>query len=320
MFILAVEEMNFTKAARRAHVTQQCLSLHIKRLEDHYQTRLFERRPRLHLTLAGQSLYDSLCQLEIIETSIDEQISDIKEEKSGEIIFGINATRARILMPDVITQYQKMFPMVTVSLILDDMYNLVPMIINGNLDMFLGIDCVSDPNFQMTPLAYDEVFLIAKANVLKKYAHQEQILRETLETSTIDLKNFKDMPIAGNNAGSSLTNLINHYLDSKNIPRNIVFSVSDYELQIKMCAQNDVISFCPQSVLEMVFRENNKNTPENELKIFRLHDMESRLRLDLVMHREMYLSRFKREFIKLFKKSILSNIESIEQILSVQKK
>ena len=57
MFILAVEEMNFTKAAHRSHVTQQCLSCHIKKLEDHYHTRLFERRPKLRLTTAGKSLY-----------------------------------------------------------------------------------------------------------------------------------------------------------------------------------------------------------------------------------------------------------------------
>ena len=33
MFLYAVEEMNFTRAAERAFVTQQCLSDHIRRLE-----------------------------------------------------------------------------------------------------------------------------------------------------------------------------------------------------------------------------------------------------------------------------------------------
>lgn len=315
MFILAVEEMNFTKAARRAHVTQQCLSLHIRKLEEYYQTRLFERKPKLSLTLAGESLYSSLCRLEIIETSISERITDIKEEKSGEIIFGINATRARILIPDVIAEYQAKFPLVKVSLILDDMCNLVPMIINGNLDMFLGVDCVSNQNLKITHIAEDEVFLVAKVNVLEKYARSNYALTEALRTSTINLKNFKDIPIAGNNIGSSFTNLINHYLDSQNINQNIIFSVSDYELQIKICSQNDVISFCPKSVLGIVFEENKLHPPERELKIFRLHQMESHLRLDLVMHREMHLSRFKREFIKIFKNSILNNMQMIDHMV-----
>ena len=33
MFLLAAEELNFTRAAKRAYVTQQCLSAHIKKLE-----------------------------------------------------------------------------------------------------------------------------------------------------------------------------------------------------------------------------------------------------------------------------------------------
>ena len=317
MFILAVEEMNFTKAAHRSHVTQQCLSCHIKKLEDHYHTRLFERRPKLRLTTAGKSLYQSLCQLEILETSITEQIADITEEKSGEITFGINATRARILMPGLITDYQKKFPMVKVSLVLDDMCKLVPMITNGNLDMFLGIDCISEQNLQMIHLAYDEAFLVARVNVLEKYTHSQQILNETLRTSTIDLKNFRDMPMAGNNAGSSFSDLVNHYLDSQNIHRDIVFSVSDYELQIQICSQNDVVSFCPKSVLGMVFKENNNHSPEKELKIFRLKNMDSRLRLDLVMHREMYLSRFKREFIRLLQNNIRSNMQAVDTILNL---
>ena len=41
MFLLAAEEMNFTKAAKRAFVTQQCLSEHISKLEKQLHTKLF---------------------------------------------------------------------------------------------------------------------------------------------------------------------------------------------------------------------------------------------------------------------------------------
>ena len=54
MFLLAVEEMNFTKAAHRAYVTQQCLSEHIRNLEKTLGTQLFFRTPRLQLTPSGK--------------------------------------------------------------------------------------------------------------------------------------------------------------------------------------------------------------------------------------------------------------------------
>ena len=50
MFLYAVEEMNFTRAAERAFVTQQCLSDHIRRLEKNYNVKLFDRTPKLKLT------------------------------------------------------------------------------------------------------------------------------------------------------------------------------------------------------------------------------------------------------------------------------
>lgn len=63
MFLCAVEEMNFTKAAKRAYVTQQCLSDHIRRLEESYGVKLFHRTPKLALTQAGELLYQALCQI-----------------------------------------------------------------------------------------------------------------------------------------------------------------------------------------------------------------------------------------------------------------
>lgn len=40
MFMFAVEEMSFSKAAEKAFVTQQCLSNHIQRLEKTYGVKL----------------------------------------------------------------------------------------------------------------------------------------------------------------------------------------------------------------------------------------------------------------------------------------
>ena len=56
IFLLVAEEMNIGRAARRAFVTQQCVSDHIRRLEQEYEVALFERKPSLHLTKAGETL------------------------------------------------------------------------------------------------------------------------------------------------------------------------------------------------------------------------------------------------------------------------
>lgn len=315
MFLLAVEEMSFTKAACRAFVTQQCLSLHVKKLEDHYGVKLFERKPKLQLTTAGKSLYELLRQLEIIEAAISEQIDDIKEEKRGELTFGINATRGRVLVPRLITQYQKLFPLVKIAVVLDDMHHLAPMLLNGKLDMFLGIDCISNENFKLTPLGHDEVFFIARRSVLNKFAHGEQALEEALHSGVIDLTNFDSMPFVGNNDGSSFNGLVKKYLDEHNIQRDITFSVSDYEMQIEVCAHADTVAFCPQMVLGKIFEQNGRLLVEKELKVFKLKGMNDSLRLEIVTHKQAYQPRFSKEFIRMLKEQIIENAMVIDKAI-----
>ena len=101
MFLLAVEEMNFTRAAKRAHVTQQCLSEHIKHLETELGTRLFERTPRLTITESGIALRKTLLRISNLEKNLTLKIQEIEEGQIGEIHLGLNATRAHILLPNI---------------------------------------------------------------------------------------------------------------------------------------------------------------------------------------------------------------------------
>ena len=59
-FLIAAEELNFTRAAKRLHIAQQSLSNHIAKLEDHFGTPLFDRNPPMSLTPAG-GMFQALC-------------------------------------------------------------------------------------------------------------------------------------------------------------------------------------------------------------------------------------------------------------------
>ena len=93
-FLIAAEEMNFTKAAERLFISQQALSSHIKRLEDEYGVRLFERRPALHLTLEGEEMQFYARQILADEMRMRTVFSDIRESCRGKLKIGISRLRA----------------------------------------------------------------------------------------------------------------------------------------------------------------------------------------------------------------------------------
>ena len=316
MFLLAVEEMNFTKAACRAFVTQQCLSSHIKRLEEEHEVKLFERTPQLRLTPAGESLYYSLRQIQIAETAMIEKLSEIRSEMRGQIIFGINATRARVLLPDLFTEYHQQFPLVKLSIILDDMRNLVPKLLNGKIDLFLGIDCISNNQLHVLPLGQDEVFFIATETILRQYAVSPDAYQQTIASAEIDLLNFPKLPFAGNYDGSSFNNLVKRYLDSRNIHQDIVLSVSDYELQIGLCIRSQLVAFCPKTGLSKVIEQNNKNAYDEPLRIFKLCGMKDSLRIDLITHQDAYQPLFVKEFISLLQQYIQKHDQFIADYIA----
>lgn len=71
MFMAVVEEMSISRAAARSFVTQQCVSDHVKRIEEEYGVTLFNRRPRLSLTPAGEEMYKTLCRISELESNLE---------------------------------------------------------------------------------------------------------------------------------------------------------------------------------------------------------------------------------------------------------
>ena len=77
VFLVVAREMSITKAANELHITQQCASDHIKRLEKEYNVVLFERRPKFRLTQAGEIMLHNLLNIQIMETSMSRSLAGI---------------------------------------------------------------------------------------------------------------------------------------------------------------------------------------------------------------------------------------------------
>ena len=60
-FVELARELHVTNTAQKLYISQQNLSQHIQRLEQHYGVSLFHRKPKLALTYEGEQLYAVGC-------------------------------------------------------------------------------------------------------------------------------------------------------------------------------------------------------------------------------------------------------------------
>ena len=120
VFLVVAREMSITKAANELHITQQCASDHIKRLEKEYNVVLFERRPKFRLTQAGEIMLHNLLNIQIMETSMSRSLAGIAEGTVGGFTLGISTSRAPIILPRVLPRYYQCYPKVNISFTEED--------------------------------------------------------------------------------------------------------------------------------------------------------------------------------------------------------
>ena len=160
IFLLVAEEMSISRAAQRAFVSQQCVSDHIKRMEQNYGVRLFTRKPRFQLTEAGQSMLHSLQKIQAIESSLLDSLAKRAGGMKGSFTMGISASRAQIFLPWVIPEYSRTFPEVEIRFLMNDTVVLAESLRKGNLDLFLGVNTPYGEDLSFTPLCRDELCFI----------------------------------------------------------------------------------------------------------------------------------------------------------------
>lgn len=109
-FIAVAEEGNFSRAARRLSMAQPPLSQQIRQLEERLGVALFERRPRVRLTPAGERLLPAgRHQLALLERSL-EAARRASNEPRGVLQVGFSSSAALTVLPKVWQRFRARTP------------------------------------------------------------------------------------------------------------------------------------------------------------------------------------------------------------------
>lgn len=172
-FVALFEERSITKAARRLNVVQPAISMQIGRLEKTFKTKLFERTSRGVIPTDIGRAYYGLCQK--IMGDVHEARRYLQEaggKINGELNIGLMPSVANSVLPEVLAEYKKSYPDVTLRIVEAYSGSLVESLLSGRLDLAVVNNMGSFSGAAIVPLFRDYLVLVTRFSRSSKVSQE----------------------------------------------------------------------------------------------------------------------------------------------------
>ncbi len=238
VFLTAAEEMNFTNAARRLYMTQQGLSGHIRRMEEYYHVRLFERRPVLKLTTEGESMVFYARQILESERAMASRFADLSPGSSGILRFGISNQRSNAFFPGIWSRYHALYQNISVRLHEKLTVQLLDALRSGELDLIVGMDVPNMSDLIVEPLAQEQMRCIVHESVLKDaYPTDWESRLQYFIDEGVRLSEIKELPLILPSGANRLRQPLDRLFRKYDVFPRIVLETASHSLLLQLGCQ-----------------------------------------------------------------------------------
>ena len=182
VFVSVVDHKSFSAAAEELRLSQPTVSIHIRALEQEFQTRLIRRTTRLFaLTDAGAKLYHYAVSILNIQRKALQELSD---QNKRELHIGASSVPGQCLLPEIMVNFHKISPDTPFLVTSTDSGDVIQRVLEGALDVgFVGVK--TDVACKFVPIASDEL-IVAVPNtehyraLLRNKVSLRRLLREPM--------------------------------------------------------------------------------------------------------------------------------------------
>jgi len=111
VFHAVAKHLSFTKAAEALFMTQPAVTFQIRQLEEHFNTRLFDRaHGRIALTPAGQAALEYAERILELSAEMDTRMKEMGGQVAGALLIGASTTIAEYMLPPVLGEFKMSYP------------------------------------------------------------------------------------------------------------------------------------------------------------------------------------------------------------------
>ncbi|TCP27083.1 DNA-binding transcriptional LysR family regulator [Scopulibacillus darangshiensis] len=214
-FITVVEEQNFTRAGEKLLLSQPSVSLHIKNLENTFQTKLVDRSPKfLRITPTGQMLYERAKQMLRLYSKTKEEIYAYHHRITGTLKIGASYTIGEYLLPLLLTDFNKEYPDIQLEVIIDNTEKIVQSVKLLQNDIGLIEGHTNEKDLDISPFMEDEMVIVAPT---------QHVLASK---SKVMIDDLQDQTWVTREKGSGTGEFMAHFIRSFGIRTNNLISFS----------------------------------------------------------------------------------------------
>jgi len=161
VFHAVAKQLSFTKAAEVLFMTQPAVTFQIKQLEEHFNTRLFDRgHGRISLTPAGEMVLSYAEKILGLSSEMDVRLAEMTGEVGGSLLVGASTTIAEFLLPRIMGEFKSKYPNVRPRLVVANSESIETRVAEHTLDIGFIESPTHQPNLQTEVCCEDEMQVI----------------------------------------------------------------------------------------------------------------------------------------------------------------
>ncbi len=209
VFYTVARLLSFTKAAETLHMTQPAVTFQVRQLEDHFNTRLFDRtHNRVGLTEAGRKTYEYAERIFELYAEMEDAVKELTGDVSGALTLGASTTIAEYMLPGLLRGFKQGYPEVNLRLKVSNSDGIVSMVENSMIDLGVVEAPVTNKNLLV------EVCQVDQLVVLIPPSHQ------IAEKESITMEELLHYPFICREEGSGTREVIMEYITQMGLDRN----------------------------------------------------------------------------------------------------
>lgn len=227
VFYKVAKRLNFTRAAAELYISQPAVTKHIKELEEHYKTTLFERsgNRKIILTPAGELLLQYTDQLLDVYRGLEYDMNLLMQQHTGQLRIGASTTVAQYIIPAVLAKFHKKFKDIQIQLTTGNTEEIEQALLDKEIELGIIEGISRNPGIKYDEFLQDELVLVsADSNTLVK----KPVLKP---------EELKDYPFLLREPGSGTRDVIEHALKQQHI------KMADFNVEMQLGGTESIKSY-----------------------------------------------------------------------------